>query len=97
MTAVQVVEKLDAAGIANARVNTPEEVWQHPQLKARNRWRETGSPVGPLPTLLPPVTMPDFEARLDPIPAVGEHSDRILAEIGYDAAGIAELRAGGAV
>ena len=92
MTAAQVVAKLDAADIANARINNPQEVWDHPQLKARNRWREVGSPAGPLPVLLPPVTMPEFEARLDPIPAIGEHTDRILAAIGYSAADIAELR-----
>jgi itaconate CoA-transferase len=97
MTAEQVVAKLDAAGIANARINTPGEVWQHPQLKARNRWREMGSPVGQIPTLLPPATMPDFEARLDPVPAVGEHTDRILADIGYSSAEIEELRASAAV
>lgn len=97
LTAEQVGAKLDAAGIANARINTPEEVWQHPQLKARARWREVGSPVGPLPALLPPVTMPGFEARLDPIPAVGEHTDRILAGIGYSAGEIAGLHASGAI
>jgi itaconate CoA-transferase len=92
-----VVAKLDAAGIANARINTPEEVWQHPQFKARNRWREVGSPAGPLPTLLPPVTMPEFEARLDPVPAVGEHTDSVLSGLGYSAAKISELHADGAV
>ena len=97
MSAEQVVAKLDAAGIANARINDPEEVWQHPQFRARDRWREVGSPAGPLPTLLPPVAMPEFEARLDPIPAVGEHTDRILAEIGYAAAQIADLRAASAI
>ena len=97
LTAEQVGAKLDAAGIANARINTPEEVWQHPQLKARGRWREVGSPVGPLPALLPPVTMPEFEARLDPIPAVGEHTDRVLAGIGYSASEIAGLHASGAI
>jgi itaconate CoA-transferase len=97
MTAEQVVAKLDAADIANARINTPEEVWAHPQLKARKRWREVGSPVGPVPVLLPPVTMPDFEARLDPIPAIGEHTDTILAGIGYSAAEIAQLHATAAV
>ena len=97
LTAEQVGEKLDAAGIANARINTPEEVWQHPQLKARERWREVDSPVGPLPALLPPVTMPEFEARFDPIPTVGEHTDRILAGIGYSAGEIAGLHASGAV
>ena len=97
MSAEEVVAKLDAADIANARINTPQEVWEHPQLKARNRWREVGSPVGPLPVLLPPVTMPEFEARLDPIPAVGEHTERILDDIGYSAGEIAALRAAAAV
>ena len=97
MKAEEVVAKLDAADIANARINTPQEVWDHPQLKARNRWREVGSPAGPLPVLLPPVTMPEFEARLDPIPAIGEHTDCVLADIGYSAADIAELRKTAAV
>jgi itaconate CoA-transferase len=97
MKAEDVVAKLDAADIANARINTPQEVWDHPQLKARNRWREVGSPAGPLPVLLPPVTMPEFEARLDPIPAVGEHTESILSGIGYSGAEIAELRKSAAV
>ena len=97
MQAAEVVAKLDAADIANARINTPQEVWDHPQLKARDRWREVGSPAGPLPVLLPPVTMPEFEARLDPIPAVGEHTERVLAGIGYSAGEIAELRKAAAV
>jgi len=97
LTADDVLAKLDAAGIANARMNTPEEVWNHAQLKVRNRWREVGSPAGVIPALLPPATLPDFEARMDPIPAVGEHTDRILADIGYRAEEIAALRASAAV
>ena len=97
MTAAEVVAKLDAAGIANARINTPDEVWDHPQLKARNRWREFGSPVGPLPAPLPPATISGFEARMDPVPRVGEHNDSILGELGYSAGDIDALRAAGAI
>ncbi|MEO6409128.1 MAG: CaiB/BaiF CoA-transferase family protein [Burkholderiaceae bacterium] len=92
LTAPQLVERLEAAQIANARVNTMQEVWDHPQLAARNRWREVGSPVGPLPAMLPPGTWNDGP-RMDPVPALGEHTDALLAELGYDAAGIAHLHA----
>jgi crotonobetainyl-CoA:carnitine CoA-transferase CaiB-like acyl-CoA transferase len=97
LTVEQLIERLDAAGIASARINTPDQVWEHPQLKARNRWREMDSPVGPLATLLPPVTMPDFEARIGAVPALGEHTDRILSELGYSSAEIAALRDAGTV
>ncbi|MFT3954039.1 MAG: CaiB/BaiF CoA-transferase family protein [Piscinibacter sp.] len=91
MTAEQVIERLDAAQIANAQVRTMAGLWDHPQLRARERWREVGSSAGPLPALLPPGR---DDARLDPVPALGEHSDAILAELGFDAAA---LRAAGAV
>jgi itaconate CoA-transferase len=97
MTAAQVIERLDVAGIANARMNTPEEVWNHAQLKARSRWREVGSPVGMIPAPLPPATFSDVEARMDPIPTVGEHTDGILAEIGYRRDEIDALRAAAAI
>ena len=97
LTSEQLIGRLDASGIANARINSPNEVWEHPQLKARNRWREMDSPVGPLATLLPPATMADFEARLDKIPALGEHTEPILAELGYSSEDIVELRKTGAV
>ena len=97
LTAERVVAKLDAAGIANARVNTPDEVWEHAQLKARARWREVASPAGGIPALLPPATFPDFDARMDPVPAVGEHTGNILAELGYGASEVAALRAGAAI
>jgi len=93
MTAEQVVAKLDAAGIANARMNAPEEVWDHAQLKARKRWREVDTPAGRIAALLPPVTNADFEVRMDAVPAVGEHTDRVLRDIGYSDAEIASLRA----
>ena len=97
LTTKQVIERLDASGIANARINTPDEVWEHPQLKARDRWREMDSPVGLLATLLPPVTMPGFEARIDAVPALGEHTECILTDLGYSSENIVALRKAGVV
>jgi itaconate CoA-transferase len=97
MTAEQVVAKLDAAGIANARINAPDEVWEHAQLKARKRWREVDTPAGRIPALLPPVTNEDFEVRMDAVPAVGQHTDPILTELGYSAADINQLHAASVV
>ena len=96
-TAEQVVAKLDAAGIANARINSPEELWQHAQLRARGRWREVETPVGPIPALLPPATLAGSDARMEPIPAIGEHTEKILGELGLPAVEIAALEADGAV
>jgi itaconate CoA-transferase len=97
LPAERVVERLDAAGIANARLNSPEEVWRHEQLQARGRWRRVGSPAGPLPAVLPPATFDGVEARMDPIPAIGEHTSSILADLGYAEDEISTLRAEGAV
>ena len=97
LSATQVVAKLDAAGIANARVNTVDEVWEHPQLKARGRWHEMGSPQGPLPALLPPATHDGFAPRFDPVPGIGEHTGAILEELGYRATDVAQLKADGAI
>lgn len=83
LTAAQVIEKLEAADIANARLNTMEEFWSHPQLEARRRWREVGSPQGPLQALLPPFNISGFEAKMGPLPALGEHTRPILAELGF--------------
>ena len=96
LSAEQVVARLDAAQIANARVNTMHEVWAHPQLKARDRWREVGSPAGPLPAMLPPGTWNEGP-RMDPVPALGEHTDAILHELGIDAEGVRTLRAAEAI
>jgi itaconate CoA-transferase len=97
LTAAQLIERLDAAGIGNASVNNIADVWKHPQLAARGRWVEVGSPAGPIPALKPPADSDRFDCRMDPIPALGEHTDAILAELGYDAADIARLHAAGAV
>ncbi|CAN7735081.1 CaiB/BaiF CoA-transferase family protein [Variovorax sp. LjRoot84] len=96
LTRAQVVERLELAQIANAQVNTMNDVWAHPQLKARGRWTEVGSPNGPLPAMLPPGTW-DVGPRMDPVPALGQHTDAILAELGYGAAEIEALRASKAV
>ena len=96
LTGAQVVQRLEAAQIANARVNTMAEVWAHPQLQARGRWREVGSPAGPLPALLPPGSW-DEGPRMDPVPALGEHTDRILGELGLHAEAIDALRAEAAI
>jgi len=97
LDAEQVIARLEQAQIANARVNTVGELWSHPQLRARERFRAVGSPAGPLQALLPPGRSNSFEPRMDPVPAVGEHSDAILRELGRSAADIARLRAAGAV
>jgi len=89
LTTPQVLERLDAARIANARLNTMHEVWEHPQLRARDRWRDVGTSVGRVPALLPPGSRTDV--RMDPVPALGEHTDALLAELGYDADGIRAL------
>jgi itaconate CoA-transferase len=93
LSAAQVVERLDAAGIGNGRVNCMAELWSHPQLQARRRWTQVMSPAGPIPALKPPATTDSFECRMDAVPALGEHSESILVELGYAATEIAQFRA----
>ncbi len=78
--AEQVTERLDEVGIANARMRTMDEFAAHPQLAARDRWREVDSPVGPLRSLLPPVTVAGREAAMGAVPALGEHTIAVRAE-----------------
>ncbi len=82
LTAAQVEARLDAAGIANARLRTPAEFAAHPQLAARDRWRDVGTPGGPVRALLPPVTLDGREAAMGDVPALGQHTAAILAELG---------------
>ena len=97
MTAEQVTSRLDQAQIANARVNTMGEVWTHPQLQARSRWSEVATPSGPVPALVPPGARDASDVRMDAVPALGAHTDALLAELGFDAATIARLHREGAV
>jgi itaconate CoA-transferase len=97
LTIEEVTTRLEAAQIANARVNQMKDVWDHPQLKARQRWVDVASPVGMLSALKPPASNLSFEARIDAIPALGEHTDAILAEVGCSPEQVAKLRQAGAI
>lgn len=92
LTAPQVVARLEAAGIANARVNDMADLWQHPQLQARERWRTVATPAGDVPALLPPGVNNAFDYRMAPVPAVGQHNAAILAELGWSAEQAAALQ-----
>jgi len=97
LSSEQVIARLDAARIANARLNTVEEFWRHPQLEARNRWRDVESPVGVLRTLRPPVTMEAVEPAMGRIPALGERTEAILRELDIGPDTVARLREAGAI
>jgi crotonobetainyl-CoA:carnitine CoA-transferase CaiB-like acyl-CoA transferase len=97
LTSADVVARLDAAQIANARLNSVAGFIDHPQLSGRDAWREVGSPVGPLRALVPPVRMDNVNPVMDPIPALGEHTDAILRELAFDEETIEEWHRGGVV
>jgi len=97
LSTAQVLERLDAAQIANARMNDMAGLWAHPQLQARDRWRQVGSPAGDIPALLPAGRQSAFDYRMDAIPAVGEHTEAILRGLGRSDADIAALREARAV
>ena len=81
-SAEQVLQRLDAAAIANANMNTVEAFLEHPQLHTRHRVQKVGSPNGPLTSFLPAITIPGVTPVMGDIPAVGEHTDAILGELG---------------
>ena len=95
-SAEEVIVRLTAAGIANARMNDMAGLWAHPQIRARDRWREVSTPIGPMPALLPPGGI-GAEPRMDAIPALGEHSRAILEELGIDSARIEALSKAGII
>jgi itaconate CoA-transferase len=97
LSSEEAIERLDEAKFANARMRNIRGFLDHPQLEARDRWREVGSPVGPLRALLPPATMDSTEPVMAPIPSVGEHTDAVLEELGYGEEAVASLRQRGAI
>ena len=92
MSTAEVVARLDQAQIANARMNDMAGVWAHPQLAARDRWQTVGTPAGDIPALLPPGRSSAFDYRMDPVPAVGEHTQAILRELGLTDRSITGLK-----
>lgn len=97
MTTAEVTRRLDDAQIANGRMNDMTALWDHEQLRARGRWAEIDSPAGPIPALLPPGRQSAFDYRMDPIPAVGEHTTAILRGLGHSDDQIEALRAKGVI
>ena len=97
LTAEQVTERLEKAQIANARLNEMKDLWEHAQLRARERWTEVATPVGPIPALLPPGASSGWDARMDAIPGLGEHTEAILSSLGYSSQAIAELKTSKAI
>ena len=97
LTSEQLIARLEKAQIANAHLNDMEGLWKHGQLKARNRWTEVDTPNGAITALLPPGLNDSYSYRMDPIPAVGEHTDAILKELGMADSDIASMRASGAI
>jgi itaconate CoA-transferase len=97
LSSEEAIERLEKAKIANAWMRTVQDFLDHPQLEARSRWRDVGSPVGPLRTLLPPAIPDGTEPVMAPIPEVGEHTNKILAELGYDEDAVDTLRQSAAI
>ena len=97
LSADQAIGRLEEAQIANAHVNDMHDVWKHPQLQARGRWTEVATPGGPIPALLPPGRTDAYAPRMDAVPGLGQHTDAILAELGWKPDDIAALRRENAV
>ena len=92
LAAADLICLLDEVGIATARLNDLETVWNHPQLTARERWRTVDSPAGRIPALVPPGIPCGVEPRMDPIPALGQHTAAVLMELGYTPSEIGSLK-----
>ncbi|VVM40464.1 Acetyl-CoA:oxalate CoA-transferase [Pseudomonas fluorescens] len=92
-----VFDRLEHAQIANARVNDMQDVWDHPQLQARDRWREVETSAGTVPSLIPPGSNSAFEPRMDAVPGLGQHTEQVLRELGLGTDRIEQMRAAGAI
>jgi itaconate CoA-transferase len=97
LSAAQVINRLEQASIANARMNDMHDVWNHEQLEARQRWTKVQTPAGEVPALYPPGLAASDRPRMDPVPALGEHTETILRELGFSVAEVAQMRVAGAV
>jgi itaconate CoA-transferase len=97
LSPAEVIARLEAAQIANARINTVEQFIDHPQLRGRDAWRQVDSPVGSVRALVPPVRIEDVEPVMGPIPALGQHRESILAELGVDTATIEQWKQEGVI
>ncbi|ORA80991.1 formyl-CoA transferase [Mycolicibacter kumamotonensis] len=93
----KIQDAADAAGIGNARYNTPSDVLAHPQLAERQRWRSIDTPTGPIPSLLPPPVIAGYDPPMRAVPGLGEHTDAVLGELGFTDTDIAALRGQGAI
>ena len=93
----EIIRRLNSASIANARLNSIEQFLNHEQLLNRDRWQDVDSSVGPLRSLIPPVSMEGVVPRMDRIPDLGEHTDCILEELSYDPETVSKWRASGIV
>ena len=97
LTAEQLVALLEQAQIANASLNEMKDVWNHEQLKARQRWTSVDTPSGPIAALLPPGKSTAYTPRMDAVPGLGAHSEAILAELGYSPDVIAQMHHNGVI
>lgn len=97
LTSAEALERLESADIANARVNSVREYLDHPQLAASDSWREIDSPVGRLKALRPPARLGGVEPAMSAIPTVGQHSESVLQELGFDRQTIARWRDAGVI
>jgi itaconate CoA-transferase len=89
--------RLAAADLPYGRLNGIPEVAAHTQLTGRDRWREADTPAGVVRTLEPPFNLQGLSAAMGAVPAAGQDTDALLAELGYAPAAVSRLRAAGAV